>query len=94
MARKGAFKCGRCKRTFKMAAHLARHMAAGHGVKKTGNRTIAHRTTGFRAKLGRPVGIVARLGLRELGLEQLTEVISAARFEARRKLAELESALQ
>ena len=36
--RKGTFKCGRCKRTFSMAAHLARHQAAMHGVKKAGKR--------------------------------------------------------
>jgi uncharacterized C2H2 Zn-finger protein len=42
--RKGTFKCGRCKRTFSMAAHLARHQAAMHGVKKAGKRKYTKRT--------------------------------------------------
>jgi hypothetical protein len=46
------------------------------------------------SKFGRPTGIVNRLGLRDLGLEQLMEVIDAARQEARSKLAQLEAAFQ
>lgn len=93
MARKSIFKCGRCKRTFKMAAHLARHMTT-HGVEKTTKRKYAKRAVGSRTRVDRPTGVVARLGLRELGLEQLTEVMTAVRLEASRKLAKAEAALR
>jgi uncharacterized C2H2 Zn-finger protein len=92
--RKGTFKCGRCQRKFSMAAHLARHMAAMHGVKKTGKRTYTKRMKRPYGKVGRPTGIVARLGLRDLGLEQLSLVIDAARQEARRQLLLMEAALR
>ena len=44
--------------------------------------------------LGRPTGVVARLGLRSLALEQLCEVIEAAQAEARRKMADIQKALK
>ena len=47
------FKCERCGRVFSMAAHLARHMNAGHGVRRAGKRTAA-------GKRGRPRGRAAR----------------------------------
>ena len=87
------FKCGRCKRTFKMAAHLARHMST-HGVKKAGKRKYTKRVGRSYSTVGRPTGIVARLGLRDLGLEQLSSVIDAARQEARHKLAQMEAAFE
>lgn len=40
-----------------------------------------------RGRRGRPSGLVARLGLRNLSLDQLSEVIEAARGEARRMIA-------
>ena len=44
-------------------------------------------------KLGRPKGIVARLKLRGMSLDQLAQVIDAARDEARRRLAEFEASI-
>jgi uncharacterized C2H2 Zn-finger protein len=90
----GSFKCTRCKRKFSMAAHLARHMAAMHGVRKAGKRAYTKRAKRSYSKVGRPTGLVARLGLRDLGLEQLSLVIDAARQEARRQLLLMEAALR
>jgi len=93
---KTKFKCSKCGRSFKMKAHLARHQSAGHGAKKTAKK----KTVGKEAKKrkvrrgGRPKGIAARLGIRDMSLEQLTELIAAARGEARRKLAELQKAMK
>ncbi|HKQ50457.1 MAG TPA: hypothetical protein VJZ71_20460 [Phycisphaerae bacterium] len=92
--RSGIFKCNRCKRKFSMAAHLARHMTAIHGVRKSGKRAYTKRMKRPYSKVGRPTGIVARLGLRDLGLEQLSLVIDAARQEARRQLQLMEAALR
>ncbi len=44
------------------------------------------------AKRGRPKGVTTRFKLRELSLDQLSELIVAARQAARQKLAELEAA--
>jgi len=76
-----------------MAAHLARHSSAMHGVKKAEKRTYTRRAKGLRL-VGRPTGIVARLGLRDLGLEQLSAVMDVARQEARLKLAQAEAAFR
>jgi hypothetical protein len=73
-------------------------MSATHGVRsKRAKRKGARRGPGrppgsrnkpkARASRGRPTGLVSRLGLRNMGLDQLSEVIAAARDEARRKLA-------
>lgn len=90
--RKRTFKCGRCGRKFSMAAHLARHMST-HGVRKAGKRKYTKRTKGLRSALGRPKGIVSQFGLVNLGLDQLSAVMDAARAEARRRLKQLEAAL-
>ncbi|GFO82904.1 MAG: hypothetical protein A49_25310 [Methyloceanibacter sp.] len=42
---------------------------------------------------GRPSGLETRLGLRDMSLEQLSEVIEAAKAEARIKLAAFREAL-
>ena len=44
------------------------------------------------AKRGRPKGVTTRFKLRELSLDQLSELILAARQAARQRLAELEAA--
>ncbi len=44
------------------------------------------------AKRGRPKGATTRFKLRELSLDQLSELILAARQAARQKLAELQAA--
>jgi len=44
------------------------------------------------AKRGRPKGVTTRFKLRELSLDQLSELILAVRQAARQRLAELETA--
>ena len=93
---KKTFKCPKCDRTFSMAGHLGRHMTATHGRKKRKKaaKRAKKRSGGWRKKrVGRPKGVAARVGLKDMSLEQLTQVIDAARGEARRKLAALEEAI-
>lgn len=97
-------KCSRCDRTFSMPAHLARHMSASHGAKKKRasakkakrrGRPPGKRTgKAARGRRGRPSGLIARLGLRNLSLEQLSEVIAAARSEAHRMIAAFRGSFQ
>ncbi|MCB9853025.1 MAG: hypothetical protein H6819_08010 [Phycisphaerales bacterium] len=81
-----------------MAAHLARHMSS-HGVKPAKK---AAKTSGRRR--GRPPGSknkktagssrsFAGVNLGSMHLHELTDLIEAARAEARVKLRELEVAL-
>lgn len=112
------YECRRCKRTFSMAAHLARHNSTIHGSKKkkakkkAGKRGRPPKKVGARrgrppkktgvrrgrppkkvgAKRGRPKGVTTRFSLRELSLDQLAELIAAARQAAQQKLVELEAA--
>ncbi len=93
---KKTFKCSKCDRSFKMAGHLGRHMSATHGrkkrkkaAKKAKRRTVRRK----KKRPGRPKGVASRLGLGGMSLEQLTQVIDAARAEARRKLAALEEVI-
>lgn len=92
------YRCRRCKRSFSMAAHLARHNSTIHGSKKKKKTTT--KKTGVRrgrppkkagVRRGRPKGVTTRFKLRELSLDQLSELILAARQAARQKLAELEA---
>ncbi len=89
--------CSRCGRKFSMAAHLARHMST-HGVKakkkvvaKTAKRR--GRPPGSKNKVRSASRSVAGLNLSSMHLHELTELIDAARAEARIKLRELEVAL-
>ena len=114
------YRCRRCKRSFSMAAHLARHNSTIHASKKkrkatkkkAAKRGRPSKKTGVRrgrppkkvgarrgrppkktgARRGRPKGVTTRFKLRELSLDQLSELILAAREAARQKLAELEAA--
>ena len=85
-------------RTFSMPAHLARHMSSHKGgaskkvAKKTGERKIPRVQQAKRA--GRPAGIVTRHGLKNMTLEQLTELITAASTEAQRRITELREAIR
>jgi uncharacterized C2H2 Zn-finger protein len=101
---KSKFKCPRCDRTFTMKAHLARHLSATHGAKKKkAAKKTAKRGKKRKAKarfkrrgvtrLGRPKGIASQVGLRSLTLEQLGELVTAARAEARHRLAALKKAM-
>lgn len=104
---KRSFKCSKCDRSFMMAAHLARHMNTIHAspqekaaakrkaaAKKKGNvKKVKPVKKAKRKVAGRPTGIAARLKLRDLSIEQLTELMEAARAEARRKLAALRASI-
>ena len=90
------FKCPKCDRSFSMAGHLGRHMGATHGTKKRKKvaKKVRKRSVSRRKKrAGRPAGVATRMGLRNMTLEQLSQVIDAARAEARRKLAALEESI-
>ena len=90
------YKCSKCDRSFKMAAHLARHATSAHGAKKkTKVAKKAKRRGKKRAmkKGGRPKGAVSRFGLKTMSLERLTELIDAARREARGRLADIEESI-
>ena len=93
---KKTFKCSKCDRSFKMAGHLARHLSATHGAKKKRKTVKKAKRRGKKRTMkraGRPKGSVSRLGLKTMSLERLTELIDAARTEARRRLTEIESSI-
>ena len=93
---KKTFKCSKCDRTFTRPGPFAWHMQSMHGAKKKKKATAkkAKRRGKKRAKrAGRPKGAASRLGLKTMSLEQLTQLIDAARTEARQKLAALEEAI-
>ena len=89
------FKCSKCDRSFKMAGHLARHQSATHGMKTkkkaTAKKAKQRGKKRTMKKLGRPKGAASRLGLKSMSLEQLMQLIDAARGEARRRLSEIEA---
>ncbi len=95
---KKTFKCSKCDRSFKMAGHLARHLSATHG-KKTKKKTTTVKKAKRRGKkramkrAGRPKGAASRFGLKTMSLERLTQLIDAARGEARTRLAEIEASI-
>ncbi len=103
------YRCRRCKRSFSMAAHLARHNSTIHASKKkkratkkkAARRGRPPKAVGARrgrppkkvgARRGRPRGVTTRFKLRELSLDQLSELILAARQAARQRLVELQAA--
>ena len=91
MAKK-TFKCPKCDRSFSMAAHLARHKNTIHATAKQKAAAMkkAKRSTKKTVKrTSRPKGVAARVGLSRMGMEDLTDLIAAARQEATRRLAEL-----
>jgi uncharacterized C2H2 Zn-finger protein len=98
MPRKKSLKCVKCKRTFNMPAHYARHMAAMHGVggrKKTKFAKVGRPAA--RRGPGRPKGSVNRSGsasLRSMGLEDLLVLISDAKRLAKTRLLELSAAIR
>ncbi len=90
------FKCSKCDRSFKMAAHLARHASSAHGAKKKRKTKTAKKAKRRGKKrtmkrAGRPKGAGTRFGLKKMSLEQLTQLIDSARGEARSRLAEIET---
>ncbi|MFQ5430238.1 MAG: C2H2-type zinc finger protein [Phycisphaerae bacterium] len=94
------YKCGKCGRTFKMAAHLARHQKAGHGTKKKKRsgkkkRPVGRprKTAAARANKGRTSARAPRLGLANLSIEQLGSLIVAARAEAKKRISALKKSI-
>lgn len=103
---KKSIKCDICGQTFSMPAHLGRHKAAKHGVRaKTASRrstkkgkarrVISRKTVGKKTgrKPGRPPAIASRFGLADLGIEELAQLIQAARSEADRRLRDYQRIL-
>ena len=92
-----SFKCTKCDRTFTRPGPFAWHMQSMHGAKKKKKATAkkAKRRGKKRTmkKAGRPKGSTSRFGLKTMSLERLTQLIDAARSEARRKLVALEDAI-
>ena len=89
------YKCSKCDRSFKMAAHLARHLSS-HGLKKKKKTVKKAKRRGKKRMMkraGRPKGVGTRFGLKKMSLERLTELIDAARGEARRRLTEIEASI-
>ena len=96
--RAASFKCKKCGKTFAMAMHLGRHMTTTHGqasksAKKKAKKA-ARRAARKGRRVGRPAGVVGRLGLRNMSLDQLVQVISAAKEEANRRIAAIQEELR
>lgn len=88
------YKCSKCDRSFKMAAHLARHLSTHRAKKRKKVAKKAKRRGKKRTKrAGRPKGVGTRFGLKKMSLERLTELIDAARGEARNRLADIEASI-
>ncbi len=98
--KKGKFTCPKCGQSFGLAMHLGRHLSAKHGqARATSTKGARGARLGGQAKrrgrqVGRPAGIVGRLGLRNMSLEQLIGVISAAKDEAGRRIAEFQEVMR
>ena len=92
MPKRKTLKCPKCDRKFSMAAHLARHKNTTHGGRKKADVRKAKRrpTTRMTKRLGRPRGVG---GLQNMSLDQLMNLIDAARGEARSRLAEIEGVI-
>jgi uncharacterized C2H2 Zn-finger protein len=81
------FVCSKCGRTFTMKAHLVRHQNAGHGVKrKTAKRKVK---TARRSS-----GAARRFGFSRLSLDELGNLLRAARVEGQRRIAEIAKVVQ
>ena len=93
---KMTLKCKKCDKTFSRPGPFAWHMQSMHGAKKKKATAKKARWRGKRRtmkKAGRPTGAASRLGLKTMSLEQLTQLIDAARGEARSRLAEIEASI-
>lgn len=92
MARK-KFKCPNCDRSFSMAAHLARHTSTMHGTKhktKKASKRKAGRPKKGARRMGPPAIVERKFGVRTMSLDELGNLILAARAAARDKIAEFE----
>ncbi len=90
------FKCKKCDKTFTRPGPFAWHMQSMHGAKKktkTAKRAKRRGKKRTMKKGGRPKGAVSRFGLKTMSLERLTQLIDAARGEARSRLAEIAASI-
>ena len=93
-----SFKCKKCDKTFTRPGPFAWHMQSMHGAKKKRKTKVAKKAK-MRGKKrtmkkgGRPKGAVSSSGLKAMSLERLTELIDAARREARSRLADIEESI-
>ncbi len=94
---KKTFKCKKCDRTFTRPGPFAWHMQSMHGAKKkktkVAKKAKRRGKKQMTKKAGRPKGSTSRFGLKAMSLERLTELIDAARGEARGRLAEIEASI-
>ena len=94
---KMTLKCKKCDKTFTRPGPFAWHMQSIHGAKK--KKKAKAKKANWRGKErtmkkgGRPKGAAGRLGLKTMNLEQLMQLIDAARYEARSRLAEIEASI-
>jgi uncharacterized C2H2 Zn-finger protein len=100
--KKAGFKCPHCGQSFGMKMHLGRHLSAKHGQAPAAFAKPAmpaskpvYSAGGRRGRRpGRPGDIGARLGLRDLSLEQLVEAIAAAKEEAGQRIAQFQEIMR
>ena len=97
MPRKKAasFTCNQCGKKFAMAMHLGRHMTTLHGqVPKTAHRKKAGKIGGQKGRpVGRPSATIGGMGLHDMALERLADVITSVREEAARRIAQIQELL-
>lgn len=87
------FNCPKCDRSFSMAAHLGRHVTTMHATKRKTKMASKNKTSGKKKgarRMGPPTSIERKFGVRNMSLDQLGNLISAARVAARDKIAEFE----
>ncbi len=93
---KKTFKCKKCDKTFTRPGPFAWHMQSMHGAKKKTRVAKKAKRRGKKRTMkraGRPKGSTSRFGLKKMSLEQLTQLIDAARGEARSRLADIEASI-
>lgn len=77
-----------------MPAHLGRHMSAMHGVKPKTKAAKKGRRGRRGRRPGRPKGMASKLGLANLTMEELGQLLAAAKSEAQSRIAELQMAFE
>ena len=93
---KTTLRCKKCDKTFTRPGPFAWHMQSMHGAKKKTKTAKKAKRRGKKRTMkkgGRPKGAASRLGLKTMSLERLTQLIDAARHEARSRLAEIEATI-
>ncbi|NLW34434.1 MAG: hypothetical protein GXY80_02975 [Syntrophorhabdus aromaticivorans] len=98
MAKAKTLKCSKCDRTFSMPGHLGRHMVAMHGAtpktKPAKKGKIGRRGRPRGKRPGRPKGISKKMGLANMTIDQLAQLIDAAKDEAQRRIGQLQRAFE